>query len=121
MGGGGEGLRRGLLGHDAADVEEVVGDHPEANPALHPGIPFVPAAIEPVSTLDHADATLGAGPPFLAVAEPALLLLAFALGALGGAIRGADALDARGFRSRLVFRRVETGIGRHQARGAPQR
>ena len=39
MGWGGEGLRRGLLGHDAADVEEVVGDHPEADPALHSGIP----------------------------------------------------------------------------------
>ena len=47
-------------------------------------------------SFDHADATLAAGPPFLAIAEPTLLLLAFALGALGGAVGDADALDAFG-------------------------
>ena len=118
---GGEGLGHGLFGHDATDVEEVVGDHPEANPALHPSIALVSAAGEPVAPFDHADAPLASGPPFLAVSEPALLLLAFALRAFGGAIGDADALDARGFCGRLVFCRVETGIGRHQARGAPER
>ena len=118
---GGEGLLRGLLGHDAADVDEIISDHTEADPALHSGIAFVAAAIETVSPLDHADATLASGAPFLAVAEPAFLLLAFALRALGGAIGNADALDALGFRCSLIFGRVETGIGRHQARRAPQR
>ena len=70
------GLSAGLLGHDAADVDQVVGNHPEADPALDTGIPLVPAAIESMPSFDHADATLAAGPPFLAVAEPALLLLA---------------------------------------------
>ena len=114
------GLPAGLLGHNAADVDQVVGNHPEADPALRSGIAPVAAAIETVSPLDHADATLAAGAPFLAVAEPALLLLAFALGALGRAIGDADALDALGFRDRLVFGRVETGIRRHQVRGAAQ-
>ena len=56
MGLGGEGLRRGLLGHDAADVDQVVGNHPEADPALDSGIPLVPAAIESMPSFDHADA-----------------------------------------------------------------
>ena len=52
---GGEELLRGLLGHDAADVDEIISDHTEADPALHSGIAFVAAAIETVSPLDHAD------------------------------------------------------------------
>ena len=35
---GGEGLQPGLLGHDAADVDEIISDHAEADPALHSGI-----------------------------------------------------------------------------------
>ena len=83
-----------LLFHRAANVDDVVGDDAEANPAVHSVEAFVVATIETVSPLDHADATLAAGPPFLAVAEPTLLLLAFALRALGGAVGDADALDA---------------------------
>jgi len=90
----GLGLSAGLLGHDAADVDQVVGNHPEADPALDSGIPLVAAATQSMPSFDNADATLAAGPPFLAVAEPTLLLLAFALRALGGAVGDADALDA---------------------------
>jgi hypothetical protein len=78
----GLGLSAGLLGHDTADVDQVVGNHPEADPALDSGIPLVPAATQ----------SMPAGPPFLAVAEPTLLLFAFALRALGGAVGDADAL-----------------------------
>ena len=46
---GGEGLLRGPLGHDAADVDEIISDHAEADPALHSGIASVAAAIETVS------------------------------------------------------------------------
>ena len=60
---GGEGLQPGLLGHDAADVDEIISDHAEADPALHSGIAPVAAAIETVSPLDHADATLASGAP----------------------------------------------------------
>ena len=38
MGLGSEGLLPGLLGHDAADVDEIISDHAEADPALHSGI-----------------------------------------------------------------------------------
>src|SRR6202022_4980240 len=103
-------VESGLACEGAADFDQVCGHHPEADPALHSGIPLVQAAIEPVPSLDHADATLAAGPPFLAVAEPALLLLAFTLGAFGRAVGDADALDALAFGGRLVLGRVEAGI-----------
>src|SRR5437868_6980018 len=38
----------GLLLHRAADVEEIVGDHAEPDPALHSGFSLVAAAVEPV-------------------------------------------------------------------------
>src|SRR5262249_30259477 len=78
---------------------------------------FVAAAIETVSPLDHADAPLASGPPFLPIAEPALLLLAFALGAFAGAIGNAHALDAHRLRRRVVFGGIEGGVRRDQARG----
>ena len=87
-------LLDGLFFHCATDVNDVVGDDTEPDPTLHSGIAFVVAAIEPVSPLDHADASLASGPPFLSVAEPALPLLSFALGTLGRTVGNADALDA---------------------------
>ena len=48
----GLGLSAGLLGHDAADVDEIISDDAEADPALHSGIAPVAAAIETVSPLD---------------------------------------------------------------------
>src|SRR5215510_2385322 len=45
-----------------------------------------------------------------------LLLLAFSLRALGGAIGDAHALDALGLRGGFVFGGVETGISGHQVR-----
>jgi hypothetical protein len=73
-----DGLRSGLLFQCATDVEEIVGDDAEPDPTLHSGLALVAAAAEPVSPLDDTDASLASGPPFLAVAEPALLLFAFA-------------------------------------------
>ena len=52
-----------MLFHYVADVDEVVGDHTEPDPTLHSGIAFVPATVEPVPPLDHADAALAPGPP----------------------------------------------------------
>jgi hypothetical protein len=75
---GGEGLKFLRLGEDgrldgrtfhcAANIDEVVTDHTETDPALHSRISFVPTAIEPVPPLDHADASLASGPPLLAIA-----------------------------------------------------
>src|ERR1700739_2567124 len=67
-----------------------------------------------VSPFCHADAALTTGTPLLAVAEPALLLLAFTIGALGGAIGNADALDALCLGGSLVLGGVECGVRRRQ-------
>ena len=99
---GGGGLQCGLLFLCAGDVDDVVGDHAEPNPAPHSIIAFVTAAIETVPSLGDADASLASGAPLLAVAEPALPLLTLALGTLGRAIRNADAFDAPSFASSLV-------------------
>jgi len=77
-----------------ADVDEVVGDDAEPDPALHAGLSPIAAAGEAAPALDDADASLAPGTPFLATAEPALLLLASAFRTLGRAIGDADAFDA---------------------------
>src|SRR5262245_2114719 len=76
-------LLASFLLQSSADVDEVVGDHAKPGPALHADLASVAATVEPVSPLDHTDASLASGPPFLAVAEPPLLLLASALNTLG--------------------------------------
>jgi hypothetical protein len=78
-------MRSGSFGgpfcHRSADVDDVVGDYTEADPALHADEALVTAPVETVSAFDHADAPLAIGTPLLAVAEPALLLLAFSFSA----------------------------------------
>src|SRR5215468_8478226 len=67
----------------ATNIDEVVGKHPKSDPAFDADIAAISAAVETMPPLGDADAPLAAGAPFLAVAEPTLLLLAFAFGALG--------------------------------------
>ena len=67
----------------ATNIDEVVGNHPKPDPALHADLAPISAAVKTMPPLGDADAALAAGAPFLAVAEPTLLLLAFAFGALG--------------------------------------
>jgi hypothetical protein len=67
----------------STNVDEVVGDHSEPDPALHADLASVAATVEPVPPLDHTDASLASGAPFVATAEPTLLLFASALNALG--------------------------------------
>src|ERR1700704_797836 len=45
----------GSLVHRAADVEEIVGDYAEPDPALHSIIGLVPAATESMSSFDDAE------------------------------------------------------------------
>jgi membrane protein DedA with SNARE-associated domain len=54
---------------------------------FHAVVAFVAAAGETVPALYDADASLAPGALFLTVVEAALLPLAFALGALGRAVR----------------------------------
>src|ERR1035438_5301739 len=81
LGSGSDGWFR-LAGEYTPDVDEIVGDHAEADPACHATITPVPTAVESVATLQHADAPFTAGPPFLPVAEPWFLLFPLPFGAL---------------------------------------
>jgi hypothetical protein len=75
-------LRGGLRFHGATDVDNIVGDDTEPDPAAHTDVALVSAAVEAVPPLDDANASLGPGAPLLTVAEPAFPLLAFAFEAL---------------------------------------
>jgi hypothetical protein len=46
------------LSHHTTDVEEIVGDHTEPDPAVHSVVVLVSATIETVSPLHHADTPL---------------------------------------------------------------
>ena len=82
---------------------QIVGDHTQADPPPHSGIALIEASPETMSSLQHADAALAAGPPFLTLFEPALLLFALPLSAFGGAIRDAHALDTSLVRGSFIL------------------
>jgi hypothetical protein len=77
------GLGSGLLFHGATNVDDVVGDDAEPDPAAHSEVALVSAAVEAMSPLDGADASFTSGAPFLAAAEPPLSLFALAFKTLG--------------------------------------
>jgi PBP superfamily domain len=79
---------------------------------VHSDIALVAAAAEAMSPFCDADASLAAGAPLLAVAEPALFLLAFAFQAFGRTIGNADALYALCLCGNLVLGGVECGVRR---------
>src|SRR5262245_49193833 len=109
-----------LFRHGIAHADQVVSDDTETDPALHAGLTSIAAAAKPVSALDHADAPLTPRSPFLAVAEPALLLLAPARRTLRGAIGYAHPLDTFGLSRGLILGGVEARIRGDQTRRAPQ-
>ena len=75
-GGAAGGLWVALVLDRATNIDEVVGKHPKSDPAFDADIAAISAAVETMPPLGDADAPLAAGAPFLAVAEPTLLLLA---------------------------------------------
>src|ERR1700749_2188069 len=64
-----------------AEIDEIVGDDPEPDPAFHSIVAGIPATVETVATLAYADTPLTPRAPSLAAAEPAFFLLALAVGA----------------------------------------
>src|SRR5258705_2362308 len=114
----GEALPGSSGGQHSADVNEVVADHAESNPALHSTITFVTATVQSMPPFHHADASFATGSPFLAVSEPALFLLPLTLGAFGGAIGNAYPLHAFFMRRRFVGGREKAGVGSDQVREA---
>src|SRR5260370_30676939 len=72
------------------DLDDVVRDHPKANPSLHAFKASVPAAIQSVAPLQHADAAFASGPPALPGSEPTRSLQFSSLATFTVALRHRD-------------------------------
>jgi hypothetical protein len=107
-------------GDSAADIDEIIGDDPKPDPALHSIAAGISAPVEAMPSLAHTDASLAPGAPSLPAAQPALFLLAPAVGAFGGATGNADSFDASGLCRELILGRVETGVSGEQVRYTSQ-
>jgi len=81
----GEGIlpRASLLGQVGTDMNDVVGDHAESDPATDSIRSFIERSSQPVPAFENADASLTASAPFLKLFEPRLLLPLLAGRALG--------------------------------------
>ena len=79
-----------LQGQAATDLDDVVRDHPKANPAPHTFEPSIPAAIQSVASLQHANAAFASGPPALPSSEPTRFLKFSPLAAFGAPTRHRD-------------------------------
>jgi hypothetical protein len=62
-------IRGTSLGGRATNIDEIICDHAEPNPALHSVFTFVAAAIQAMSALGDADASLTSDSPFSTDAE----------------------------------------------------
>ena len=72
-----------LLGQVSSDVNDVVGDHSESDPAPDAVRFFIERSSQPVAAFENTDAAFTACAPFLEFLEPTLLLPLFAGGAFG--------------------------------------
>jgi hypothetical protein len=66
-------VRSVACGEHAPDVDHIIRDDAQADPALHAGVPFVSTAIQTMSAFHDTDAPLTPGAPFLPILEPAFL------------------------------------------------
>ena len=82
---------------------EIIRDHAHSDPSLHSVIAFVEAGSKSMSALENTDAALTAGPPFLSLLEPPLLLFLFTVGASRVAARDANPFDTFLMRRGFVF------------------
>src|ERR1035438_6182956 len=110
----------GLGCQGAADIDEVVADDAQTHPSLHSAISFVATTVQPVASLEHADAAFTAGPPFLSVLEPACFLERFAIFALTRAVGHGNAFHSHLVRLLLGAGGIEPCVTRHQVGNSPQ-
>src|SRR6266480_1306932 len=68
-------LLGGRLGLVLGDHPQIVGDHAPADPAFHPNIPMVVAAVKPMPPLELADPPFNARAPVTPAPEPALAFM----------------------------------------------
>src|SRR6266550_594087 len=115
------GVARAFLGSEArgqhpSDIDEVIGNDSETDPAMHACITFIEAAAESVASFEHADAPFATDAPFLSFAEPALLLTLSPLRTLGAEKRNGDLSNSQLLRRRFVGGREKSGVASHHAR-----
>src|SRR6266852_4772775 len=103
-------------GQHPADIDEVIGNDSETDPAMHARVTFIEAAAESVASLEHADAPFAADAPFLSFAEPALLLTLSPLRTLGAEKRNRDLCDSQLLRRHFVGGGEESGVAGDHAR-----
>src|SRR5437879_473192 len=103
-----------------ADLDQVIGDHAESDPAFHAVESSVAATTQSMAALEHADAPLASGPPSLARAEPTLLLPSPPLLAARAPVGNRHSLHAHGLNRFLVPLRIKPRVGSRQVRCAPQ-
>src|SRR6266852_2317922 len=103
-------------GQHPADIDEVIGNDSETDPAMHARVTFIEAAAESVTSLEHADAPFAADAPFLSFAEPALLLTLSTLRTSGAQIGNGDLGDSQLLCSRFVGSGEKAGVASRHAR-----
>src|SRR5881628_3073609 len=99
-----------------ADIDEVIGNDSETDPAMHARVTFIEAAAESVAPLEHADAPFATDAPFLSSPEPALLLALSPLHTAGTQIGNRHLCDSQLLRRRFVGGREKSGVAGHHAR-----
>src|SRR5258706_8329773 len=105
---------------EGRDVHQIVGDDPEADPAVHAIFAMVATAVESVSAFEHTDAAFAADAPPLTPTEPALALVRVPRLGLLAAPRQYDPADAAVRRGLFIGRRAETAIAGRQIRCAAE-
>src|SRR6266436_5924760 len=71
---------------EPTNINQIISDHAQADPALHASITAITTAIQPVTPFEHTDTPLRPGSPLLSSPEGAFLLMATSFGALGRAV-----------------------------------
>src|SRR5437870_742621 len=104
-------FRRGGSWPGAAEHQQVIGDDPEPHPALHPALAVVPAAPEPMTTLERAD-------PSFAPRAPAERRAGDPRALLAGLPRQHDVPDPAILRRAFIRARGEAAVGDGELRGA---
>src|SRR5437016_9063860 len=104
-------FRRGGSWPGAAGRRQVIGDDPDPHPALHPALAVVPAAPEPMTTLERAD-------PSFAPRAPAERRAGNPRALLAGLPRQHDVPDPAVLRRAFIRARGEAAVGDGELRGA---
>ena len=99
-----------LSGEGSTDIDQVIADHAESYPSLHPGVSFVTASTQSVPAFEYADSPFATGSPLLPFAEPALLLMSAPFRAPGGMIGNGKTLDPHALNLGFSLRGVESGV-----------